>query len=67
VPGPGVFFLGFFMWLNFANWLTQKIQKWLKICGFFRFLVAKFREFFILFFLKNRQISLLGSSIKTKF
>jgi hypothetical protein len=66
VPGPG-FFFSFFYVAKFSQLAKQKNSKWLKICGFFRFLVAKFRDFiFFNSFLKNRQISLLDSSIKPK-
>jgi len=59
-------FFSFFYVAKFSQLAKQKDSKWLKICGFFRFLVAKFREFFKFFFFKNCQISLLGSSIKPK-
>jgi hypothetical protein len=59
-------FFSFFYVAKFCQLANQKIQKWLKICGSFRFLVAKFREILLFISLKNRQISLLGSFIEPK-
>jgi hypothetical protein len=51
----------FFFWLDLASWLFFLIKTPKK--RFSGFLVAIFRQFF---FLKNHQISLLGSSISSQ-